>query len=505
MKHVPLILFAVLASSAFSFINAPQNPKRTIAKKESSCVTFQYHCSDLYRHSSTSSILKNGISNDNDDDDDDEVFNDFSPPNNGNGDDNESGSSGNNNKDDSPLLSFTKSLSQRIAQVEQNESAFVSGLQKRMKTVAKAEEMENAMSYENINDVSTNHIDDDDDVAVNQTILSNATNSNTNEIRKEQEQQSHNIIVELPVISFDALLPNQRLTGSTTDPTFCNILRTLGLGGSFVMTSLNSRQRKLRRFGVVARIELVDVEGDDDDAGTSIRSEEDYFLSSPTAVAFSILGKRRCEILGPAKDMKTRIGRWRRGYDPDGEESRLGWGEERFVDRAHDTTINISIDYSSDVDAKEQPSIEWSNNKILIIDETSEDINATFDAIANATYILPLIEQWKSLASDQTTYDNTDVIAATRRKSGQPGLSVNATALLRNVQKELGPMPSLDRPTAFAIWGAALINPLPPLGVAPEVRGAVLEADGAESKLRVLERGLIKSINNLDGTRPLGM
>ena len=39
--------------------------------------------------------------------------------------------------------------------------------------------------------------------------------------------------------------------------------------------------------------------------------------------------------------MKLRIGRWRRGYDPDGEESRLGWGDERFVDKADGGTHHL--------------------------------------------------------------------------------------------------------------------------------------------------------------------
>jgi hypothetical protein len=31
------------------------------------------------------------------------------------------------------------------------------------------------------------------------------------------------VVVNLPVICFDALLPGQRLQGSTTDPTFCEV------------------------------------------------------------------------------------------------------------------------------------------------------------------------------------------------------------------------------------------------------------------------------------------
>ena len=89
---------------------------------------------------------------------------------------------------DDSTSSFSQSLSDRIAQVEQNESTLIAGLQKRAKAVAKADE----------------------------------------------EFNKNNGVVELPVICLDALLPNQRLEGSTSDPTFCNLLRSIGLGGSFV-------------------------------------------------------------------------------------------------------------------------------------------------------------------------------------------------------------------------------------------------------------------------------
>ena len=218
------------------------------------------------------------------------------------------------------------------------------------------------------------------------------------------------------------------------------------------MTSLNNRQRKIRRFGVVARIELVDVENEDDDGGGDDDSYS-ILLSTPTAVSFSIVGLRRCEILGQAKKFRNRIGRWRRSYDPDGEESQLGWGKELFVDKSadcHDKEVDSNIEQN-----KLDTDTQWSSNKILIIDEDGEDATATPDAIAKATFLIPLVEQWISLASDQTTYDNIDVVARTRVKSGEPGLLVNASALLKRVQQELGPMPSPDRPAAFAIWGAA--------------------------------------------------
>ena len=235
------------------------------------------------------------------------------------------------------------------------------------------------------------------------------------------------------------------------------------------MTSLNNRQRKIRRFGVIARIELVDVDNNEDPndlgKGVGIGAQYDNHLSTPTAVAFSIVGKKRCEILGSSnKDMKLRIGRWRRGYDPDGEESRLGWGDERFVDKSDGDTPFIEVDCNS-ASRISSDDAQWNTNNILIIDEAYEDAQASSEAIAKATYLIPLIERWISLASDQTTYDNIDVVARTRRKSGEPGLSINASALIQKVQLEIGPMPSPTCPNAFAVWGAALINPLPPLGV----------------------------------------
>lgn len=345
-------------------------------------------------------------------------------------------------------MSFTESLAQRIAEVQASESLFVLGLQKRVNKIVAADELDSAMASRDTN---------------------------------------NNIIVDLPVVTLDALLPNQRLTGSTTDPTFSNLLRSLGLGGSFVMTSINNSQRRIRRFGVVARIELVDVEADSE---------------TPTSVTFCIVGTKRCEILGQNESMKKRIGRWRRTYDPDGEESKLGWGLESFVncDRKESSSFN-----ETDATESSESDTQWTNCQVRIIDSEKEDANVSSEAISKATKIIPLIEHWLSLASDQTTYDNVDVVARTRRKSGQPGLSVNASALLKRVQQELGPRPLPEHPTALAIWGSALLNPLPALGVATELRGAVSEAEGAEMKLSILERGLIKSINNLDGTRPLNM
>lgn len=53
------------------------------------------------------------------------------------------------------------------------------------------------------------------------------------------------------------------------------------------------------------------------------------------------------------------------------------------------------------------------------------------------------------------------------------------------------------------MWVAALINPLPALGVAMEIRPAVLQASSAAGALAVVTSGIQSSIAHVNGTRPL--
>lgn len=299
------------------------------------------------------------------------------------------------------------------------------------------------------------------------------------------EQDSSAGLITLPVIAFDSLLPNQRLVGTTTDPTFSRLLRDLGLGGLFVMTSLNHSKRMLRRNGVVARIEIVDA---------SSSSE-----SLPTAVDFCVVGRRRCRLVGPSNGLIARVGRWRRVYDPDGEDSMLGWGHERFVDALPNATFLYDDRVMTMEEDESMPHTQWSVNQIDCA--LTDADNDSEHVIRKAERLIPLLDKWLSLASNSHTYDNIDVVATARVLKGQPGLRVDPAALLRNVLADLGERPS--DPTALAFWGAALVNPLPVLGVSPEIRGRILEAPDASSRLDILEWGIKRSIRNLDGTAPL--
>jgi hypothetical protein len=305
-------------------------------------------------------------------------------------------------------------------------------------------------------------------------------------------------MVHLPVIAMDAILPHQRMRGRTTDRTFGRFLASVGLGGLFAVVSMNFGQRKVRRHGVICRIELCDAPA----SGNSANGR------SMTAVDFQIVGLRRCRLVGPPTGMRARIGRWRRMYCPDGEGSKLGFGVERFVD-VEETLASLpeDTDYFQEEDATGLPHKRWTN--VLVDCELdSQERDTTPDvilarAVEMAEKIIPLLDQWEKLASDVKTYDNTDVVVGARVMTGQPGLRIDPAALLRKVRKDIGEQPSAKEPTLLALWGAALINPLPPMGVAPEIRGRVLEAPNALERLALLEWALKRSIANLQGKTPL--
>jgi Lon protease-like protein len=69
--------------------------------------------------------------------------------------------------------------------------------------------------------------------------------------------------------------------------------------------------------------------------------------------------------------------------------------------------------------------------------------------------------------------------------------------------EQLGEIPPVEEPSELAFWVGALINPLPALGVALEVRPALLTAKKAEQRVQVALDGILRSIKHMDGSAPL--
>lgn len=262
------------------------------------------------------------------------------------------------------------------------------------------------------------------------------------------------------------------------------------------MTSLDVKTRKVRRSGTLCKIEFLD---------TVVRNSGSNTRIPPTAVDFVISGQKRCRIVGDDVDMKERVGRWRRSYDDNGEEIVLGWGEERFLDipgtyrqsSSEEDNIFKAIIPSS------LPSTEWGAIEVKCkLDDPNE---VTDELLEFGHSLIPLLDEWYDLASNIRTYENINVTCATRVKRGQPFISVQPDNLLRRVKKDLGEMPLITANSIhdFVFWAAALVNPLPAMGVSLEIRGRMLEAYGLSDKLKILEHGLKRSIQNLKGERPL--
>jgi Lon protease-like protein len=101
----------------------------------------------------------------------------------------------------------------------------------------------------------------------------------------------------------------------------------------------------------------------------------------------------------------------------------------------------------------------------------------TLQVLQTALELAPLVEEWKHLV----------VTGGWERFPGQ----------LNRCLSELGPMPAAtDRAGAVerALWVGALINPLPALGVAPEIRPALLESNDALLTVKIAAEGVRQSL-----------
>jgi hypothetical protein len=68
---------------------------------------------------------------------------------------------------------------------------------------------------------------------------------------------------------------------------------------------------------------------------------------------------------------------------------------------------------------------------------------------------------------------------------------------LDRILRDLGPCPSIDDPDAVCLWLAALLNPLPALGVAPEIRPHMLLARNWVERFGILQSAIDASLDKV--------
>ncbi|CAJ1934957.1 unnamed protein product [Cylindrotheca closterium] len=167
----------------------------------------------------------------------------------------------------------------------------------------------------------------------------------------------------------------------------------------------------------------------------------------------------------------------------DANETQDDDGGDNAVPAGEISTFNAALSESQTATVSQEPAALSENDSRDAQDAAAQDDNAR--AIQLAQALGPLVEEWKALV----------VAEGWQRYHGQLAQTINT----------IGPMPeandirgAIDR----ALWVTALINPLPGMGVAPEIRPEVLEAAAAATDnvvplLLIVTHGMRKSIEYL--------
>jgi hypothetical protein len=138
----------------------------------------------------------------------------------------------------------------------------------------------------------------------------------------------------------------------------------------------------------------------------------------------------------------------------------------------------------------------WTEARVRFLDSeeqeanelTGEDRFSLARAIAKATGLtspnmnmpdgLSLVNRWIELATEN------------EKTPGQ----------IARLLEQIGEIPPPEEPTERALWVGALINPIPAMGVAMEVRPQLLIAKKAEDRVQLALDGILKSIKHMDGS-----
>jgi len=247
----------------------------------------------------------------------------------------------------------------------------------------------------------------------------------------------------LPLVVLDSMLPRQVLELQVQNPIFLDLIRTVV-------------SEEEPRFGMLGMARLSTGEYVHLKDGVEVQ-----VLGTPEVVRFSD-GKSDDGI-----KLKIQAGRRFRIKDNVANNPQ-GWTEARveFLD-------------SSEEELKEESEGEDRMSLARAISKARAFTNA--NTIHMEEKELVPLERWIELARKN------------ERQIGQ----------INRLLKDLGEIPPIEEPSELAFWIGALINPIPALGVAMEIRPALLTAKTAEERVDVALQGILRSIKHMDGTQPM--
>mmetsp|Transcript_18699 Transcript_18699/g.37719 ORF Transcript_18699/g.37719 Transcript_18699/m.37719 type:complete len:376 (-) Transcript_18699:1193-2320(-) len=272
-------------------------------------------------------------------------------------------------------------------------------------------------------------------------------------------QQVEDNSTRLPLMILDTMLPRQILQIQIQHPTLKALMKhrvneetpTLGMLG---MARLSTGQTVPLKTGV--EVEIIQMEKATD--------------SSPDNTSSSTAGGEE-----EGWDISLRAGR-RFSIDGEVDKTEDGWTEARvkFLDSSEEEETEISS-------AMKGPSSTESIGDRLSVARAIQKCKEFTAPNMNMNGSLSLVDRWIELAKEN------------ERHPGQIDVLL----------KQLGEIPPEHEPTERALWVGALINPLPSMGVATEIRPALLVSKKAEERVQVALEGLLKSIRHMDGSQRL--
>ena len=281
----------------------------------------------------------------------------------------------------------------------------------------------------------------------------------------------------LPVVVLDTMLPRQVLRIESSDQTFCELIRQLRApqfdGSTFAMVGMWAPNRET----VVPMAN-----------GVEVSIQEAQFVKSSNIpgketteqrVRVVLRGGRRLKITG---EIQTNKQGW--------TEARVCFAEESDKGQSEEDAIDFAL--ARDRSAKFLDESDGTSENSRKEDRRAGDANAP---IAKKS----LVERWVELARQrERSHRQIDtLLEETLGCDLAQGREYSFAEMVADA------MPSANEPSERALWIGALINPLPGMGVALEIRPQLLNSTSAKERVDIALHGLRSSIRHMSGEEPL--
>lgn len=131
----------------------------------------------------------------------------------------------------------------------------------------------------------------------------------------------------------------------------------------------------------------------------------------------------------------------------------------------------------------------WTQASVKFLNSTLDDLHCSSDPMS----INRATEMARELGTDPERQSLVELwLELARKRERLPGQ-------IDGILRDLGPMP--DGPTECALWVGALINPIPAMGVALEIRPKLLLATTAEERTQIALDGIQSSIQHMQAAK----